>query len=278
MLQAPNHLRGPPLDRLQEIPACFNVGAQNWTQYFKHGLTRAEQSGRITSPDPPATTGILGLKGALLKGNLLSRSFSAELIYSRSSPILNWWVPLFLPRCKSLHLLLLNLIRFLTAQLSSLSRSTLPLRHLWTYAQNIAQRRNMFLIYWDLKYIFWEAMWFYTKHFFWLFKSAWLSGWTMKNRKGQKALLISALHAFVDHAIFTPFENSVTPWQKGRKKCTWELCSQAVLPNPVFDRTLLLYYCGNEFSINSYVVRCCIIRPFQGLIHSNVNLRICELL
>uniref|UniRef100_A0A8C2Y8V3 C2H2-type domain-containing protein n=1 Tax=Coturnix japonica TaxID=93934 RepID=A0A8C2Y8V3_COTJA len=40
-----------------------------------------------------------------------------------SSPSLYRCMQLFLPTCKTLHLLLLNLIRFLTAQLSSLSRS-----------------------------------------------------------------------------------------------------------------------------------------------------------
>ena len=58
--------------------------------------------------------------------NLLStrtpRSFSAELLSSRSSPNLYCCTQLFLPRCKTPHLLLLNLIRFLPAQLSSLSR------------------------------------------------------------------------------------------------------------------------------------------------------------
>jgi len=59
--------------------------------------------------------------------NLLSttipRSLSAELLSSRSAPNLNWCMCLFLHWCKTPHLSFLNLIRFLSAQLSSLSRS-----------------------------------------------------------------------------------------------------------------------------------------------------------
>ena len=59
--------------------------------------------------------------------NLLStrtpRSLSTELLSSRSTPSLYWCMGLFLPRCRTLNFPLLNLIRFLSAQLSSLSRS-----------------------------------------------------------------------------------------------------------------------------------------------------------
>ena len=51
------------------------------------------------------------------------RSLSTELLSSRSTPSLYWCMGLFLPRCRTLHLPLLNFIRFLSAQLSSLSRS-----------------------------------------------------------------------------------------------------------------------------------------------------------
>ena len=51
------------------------------------------------------------------------RSLSAELLSSRSTPSLYWCMGLFLPRCRTLYLPLLNFIRFLCAQLSSLSRS-----------------------------------------------------------------------------------------------------------------------------------------------------------
>ena len=51
------------------------------------------------------------------------RSLSAELLSSSSGPCLYWFMGLFLPRCSALQLPLLNLIRFLSAQVSSLSRS-----------------------------------------------------------------------------------------------------------------------------------------------------------
>ena len=56
------------------------------------------------------------------------RSFSAELLSSRSAPSLYWCIGLFLPRCRTLCLLLLNLIRFLSAQLFS---SQTPFRAHW---------------------------------------------------------------------------------------------------------------------------------------------------
>ena len=51
------------------------------------------------------------------------RSLFTELLSSRSAPSLYWCMGLFLPRCRTLHLLLLNFIRFVSAQLSGLSRS-----------------------------------------------------------------------------------------------------------------------------------------------------------
>ena len=47
------------------------------------------------------------------------RSLSAQLLSSRSAPSLYWYMTLFLPRCRTLHLPLLSLIRFLSAQLSA---------------------------------------------------------------------------------------------------------------------------------------------------------------
>jgi len=59
-------------------------------------------------------------------------SCSAELLSSRSCPNLCWYVQLFHLRCKTLHLLLLNLIWFIAALLSSLFRSC------WMAAQTSA--------------------------------------------------------------------------------------------------------------------------------------------
>jgi len=74
------------------------------------------------------TMGLLATKAhCWLTAHLLStrtpRSFSEELLSSISVPNLYWCMQLFLPTCRTLHLPLLNLIRFLFVQPSSLSRS-----------------------------------------------------------------------------------------------------------------------------------------------------------
>ena len=58
-----------------------------------------------------------------LSSTRTSRSLSAELLSSRSTPSLYRCMGLFLPRCRNLHLPVLNLIRFLSDKLSILSRS-----------------------------------------------------------------------------------------------------------------------------------------------------------
>jgi len=52
VLQALYYLCGSPLDSFSEFPTFLNWGAQNWTWYSRFGLTRAEQSGMISSLDP----------------------------------------------------------------------------------------------------------------------------------------------------------------------------------------------------------------------------------
>jgi len=51
------------------------------------------------------------------------RSLSTELLSRRSAPILYSYMRLCLPRCRTLHLPLLNFIRLFSTHLSSLSRS-----------------------------------------------------------------------------------------------------------------------------------------------------------
>ncbi|XP_048796179.1 uncharacterized protein LOC125691181 isoform X2 [Lagopus muta] len=133
MLQAPHHLAGPPLDSSQELPVCFVLGSPELDAVLqvRPQQGRAEGEDRLPRPAGHAlcnaaqdAIGPLGHKGTLLAhGNLSStrtpRSLSAELPSSTSSPILYCCMPLFLPRCKTLHLLLLNLIRFSFAQLSA---------------------------------------------------------------------------------------------------------------------------------------------------------------
>ena len=59
----------------------------------------------------------------ILSSTSTPRSLSTELLSYESIPNLYWCMGLFLPRCSTLHLPWLNYIRFLSAQLSSLSRS-----------------------------------------------------------------------------------------------------------------------------------------------------------
>ena len=111
-------------------------GLQSWTQYSRWGLTRAEQRGRITSLDLLATLLMqprtrLALRAASAHCQLMSslssistpKSLSAELLSIPSSPSLYWYRGLPRPRCRTLYLALLNLMRFTQAHLSSLSRS-----------------------------------------------------------------------------------------------------------------------------------------------------------
>ena len=80
----------------------------------------------LTHPRIPSA--FLGTRAyCWLMANLSStsthRSCSAEQLFSRSAPSLYWCMRLFLPRCRTLHLPLLDFIRFLTAHLFSPSRS-----------------------------------------------------------------------------------------------------------------------------------------------------------
>jgi len=95
----------------------LNWGAQNWTQYSRWGLTRAEQRGRRTSLDLLAT--LLLMHPRIPLAFLATRahwwlmvifsststliSLSTELLCSRSALSLYWCMGLFLPRCRTLH-------------------------------------------------------------------------------------------------------------------------------------------------------------------------------
>jgi len=84
-----------------DVCLFLNRGEQSWTQYFKCGLIRAEQRGRITSFDLLLVTSFLmylripfsfldSRAHCWLMANLLltraTRPFSAELLFSRSAP------------------------------------------------------------------------------------------------------------------------------------------------------------------------------------------------
>ena len=80
----------------------------------------------LNSPQDPI--GIPGNQGTLLAyGQLVVRQHSQVPLHRAAlqqvSPSLYWCMGLFLPRCRTLPLPLLNFFRFLSAQLSSLSRS-----------------------------------------------------------------------------------------------------------------------------------------------------------
>ncbi|KAK4829890.1 hypothetical protein QYF61_007282 [Mycteria americana] len=55
LLQPSDHLHGPSLDSLQQVHVLIMLGAPELDADFRWGLTRAEQSGRITSLDLLAT-------------------------------------------------------------------------------------------------------------------------------------------------------------------------------------------------------------------------------
>lgn len=99
----------------------------NWTQYSRWGLTKAQERGRTTSLDllamlflmhPGTPFVFLATKAhcCWLMDNLsirIPRSLSSELLSSRSVPSQYWFLGLFLPMCRALHLLLLNFKSFL---------------------------------------------------------------------------------------------------------------------------------------------------------------------
>jgi len=87
------------------------------------GQTR-EPDGHVLYNAPQNSIGLLGHRAhCWLITNLLftrvPRFFSEEHLFSRASPNLYWFMWLFLPRCRTLHLSLLNLIRFLHPALQS---------------------------------------------------------------------------------------------------------------------------------------------------------------
>jgi len=80
----------------------------------------------LNAPQDP--TGLLGNQGTLLAHGqpVIPRDTQVPLrraALQQVRPSLYWCMGLFLPRCRTLHLPWLNFVRFLSAQLSSLSRS-----------------------------------------------------------------------------------------------------------------------------------------------------------
>jgi len=106
-------------------------------QDSKWGLTRVEQRGRIPSLDLLATLLLMQPKTQLAfwaasthcrvllssSSTMTPKSSSSGLLSIHSLPSLYLRLGLPRPMCRTLHLALLNLLRFAQAHLSSLSRS-----------------------------------------------------------------------------------------------------------------------------------------------------------
>lgn len=102
MLEALYHPCAPQLGSLQEIPVFLYWGAQNWIQYSRWGLIRAEKRGRITSLELLATLLLMHPRMPLaflvtrahywvmdsLSSIRTPRSFSAEHLSSRWCPLI----------------------------------------------------------------------------------------------------------------------------------------------------------------------------------------------
>ena len=112
-------------------------GAQNWTQYFKCGLTNAKKRESSASLDLLVTFLLMQPKillAFLSTGaqhcfmlNLVStrtpRSFSAKPLSILLTPSIYLCIELLFPRCRTLHFIFLNVMRFLSHHFSSLLRS-----------------------------------------------------------------------------------------------------------------------------------------------------------
>ena len=112
-------------------------GLQSWTQDSRWDLTRAEQRRRIPSLDLLATLLLMQPRiqlafwdlnthcQVLLSFSLANtpKSFLVGLLSIHSPPSLHLFLVLPWPMCWTLHLALLNFMRFTQAHLSSLSRS-----------------------------------------------------------------------------------------------------------------------------------------------------------
>ena len=110
MLQSLHHLHGPLLDSLQRAPiSCTGVPrtdtvllhtAQDTISHVSH---KATLLAHVSAP--------------------VTQDCSAKPLCSWAPPSRYWCWGLFLPRCRTLHLSLLNFVKFLSVHFSSLLRS-----------------------------------------------------------------------------------------------------------------------------------------------------------
>lgn len=134
MLQTLNHSRSPSLDLLQEFHVSFVQRPQLDTVQVRLHQGWAEREDHLPEPAGNAlpksaqdTICIHGYRGTLLAhGQLVHHDSQVPLhraIFPHSAPSLYWCTGLLLPRCRILHLSLLNFKRFLFTLVFSLSRS-----------------------------------------------------------------------------------------------------------------------------------------------------------
>ena len=116
VLQPSDHFCGPPLDPLQQVDLF--PGLQSWTQDSRLGLTRAEQRGRITSPDLLAILLLMQPRIWLafwavsthcwvmmsFSSTSTPKSFSSRLLSIHSPLSLHLCLGLPWPMCRTLHL------------------------------------------------------------------------------------------------------------------------------------------------------------------------------
>lgn len=131
-LQPSDHLHVSPLNPLQLT--FLKYGNQNWTQCSKCSLRSAEQTEMISVCSIPYTCSAgLHLPSLLQHPTANScsagcpqdpRSLLARLLRSHTDLTdLYWALWWWCPRCRALHLSLLNIIHFLLTHTSSLSRA-----------------------------------------------------------------------------------------------------------------------------------------------------------
>lgn len=98
----------------------FCLELHSWMQHSGWGLTRADQTGRITFTDLLVLLPLMHLR-IQLPNNTYKSSLQAYSIHSPHSLYLRLGLPW--PMCSTLHLALLNFTRFAKVNLSSLSSS-----------------------------------------------------------------------------------------------------------------------------------------------------------
>ncbi|KAK4810863.1 hypothetical protein QYF61_008835 [Mycteria americana] len=123
VLQPSDHLHGPPLDSLQQLHVLLVLRAPELDAVLQ---VRSHQSGVEWQNHLPRPAGHASFDAAQDTVGLLGceRTLLAHVqLFIHQYPSLYWNRGLPQPRCRTLHLALLNLMRFTQAHFSSLPRS-----------------------------------------------------------------------------------------------------------------------------------------------------------